>query len=157
MGEKIRDRALIFVDAKYAGTIEQPASEVKFTTPSSGIFLNVKNKFWRSLSIIEKHTLSLLVENQGRINWAAPSDKGRLDSQRKGILGEIHLNGKSLENWKMWPLSLNSTMLTSLLGQKDWWSDACSAPILPGLIKATLKVDGPPKVFNLIFSKELIN
>ena len=87
VGDNIRDRALIFVDAKYAGTIEQPSTEVKFTTPSS-----------------EKHTLSLLVENQGRINWAAPSDKGRLDAQRKGILGDVHLNGKVLENWKMWPL-----------------------------------------------------
>ena len=46
----------------------------------------------------------------------------------------------------MWSLSFNETMLNSLLGQKDWWSDACSAPILPGLLKANLKVDGAPKV-----------
>ena len=41
--------------------------------------------------------------------------------------------------------SLNETMINSLLAQKDWWSDSCSSPILPGLLKANLKVDGPPK------------
>lgn len=91
----------------------------------------------------EKHTLSIMVENQGRINWAAPGDKGRLDAQRKGILGDIKLNGKILENWKMWSLSFNETMISAITGQKDWWTSNCQNPILPGLFKASLNVDEP--------------
>ena len=84
-----------------------------------------------------------MVENQGRINWAAPGDKGRLDAQRKGILGDIKLNGKILENWKMWSLSFNETMISAITGQKDWWTSNCQNPILPGLFKASLNVDEP--------------
>ena len=84
-----------------------------------------------------------MVENQGRINWAAPGDKGRLDAQRKGILGDIKLNGKILENWKMWSLSFNETMISAITGQKDWWTTNCQNPILPGLFKASLNVDEP--------------
>ena len=91
-------------------------------------------------SYLEKHTLSLLVENQGRINWAAPGDKGRLDNQRKGVLGDIKLNGKRLENWKMWSLSFNKTMMTSLISKKDWWTSNCNNPILPGLFKTSLMI-----------------
>ena len=91
-----------------------------------------------------------MVENQGRINWAAPGDKGRLDAQRKGILGDIKLNGKTLENWKMWSLSFNETMINAITGQKDWWTTNCQQPILPGLFKASLNVDEPKVQFSFL-------
>ena len=124
----IRDRALVFIDAKQVGLIEPKSSQLEFMSPSS-----------------EKHTLSFLVENQGRVNWAAPGDTGRLDDQKKGILGNIEINGKILEKWKMWSLSFNETHINKLVGQKDWWSTNCEEPLLPGIMKTHLTLKDPPK------------
>lgn len=124
----IRDRALVFIDAKQVGLIEPKSTQLEFVSPSS-----------------EKHTLSFLVENQGRVNWAAPGDKGRLDNQRKGIIGDVEINGKILEKWKMWSLSFNQTHIAAMLGQKEWWGTKCDNPLLPGILKAQFTIKDEPR------------
>ena len=109
------------------GLVEPKHSQLEFQSPSS-----------------EKHTLSFLVENQGRVNWAAPGDKGRLDNQKKGIVGEIEINGKILEKWKMWPLSFNDTHIAAMTSQKAWWTPSCENPLLPGVFKVIFEIKNTP-------------
>ena len=71
--------------------------------------------------------------------------KGVLDDQRKGIVGQVEINNKVLEKWKMWHLSFNSTHVTKMLGQKEWWSKSCVSPLLPGVLRAQFTIKQQPK------------
>ncbi|CAI6367734.1 unnamed protein product [Macrosiphum euphorbiae] len=84
----LRDRAIIYLDQVQVGTMNR----LKGNTT---IFLD-----------IEKHsaqTLSILVENQGRINY------GDFIEDRKGILGHVLLDNKIVGPWKDDAHPLNET------------------------------------------------
>ncbi|CBY13726.1 unnamed protein product [Oikopleura dioica] len=123
----VRDRALILLDGKYVGKIEQKMKDASFSSPSS-----------------EKHVFTILVENQGRINWVRPGDHEILNDQRKGILAPIEVNGRQLKNWKMTHLSFNQTHFEALEKSSDW-SKSCRSPALPGMFKFVFKISGAPK------------
>ena len=81
----VHDRAQVFVDGRPAGVLERENHEhaVTLTAPRSG------------------STLSVLVENQGRVNYGA----GIHD--RKGLTGPARLNGRELSGWTNRPLPLS--------------------------------------------------
>ncbi|MGW0120467.1 beta-galactosidase, partial [Streptomyces sp. NPDC003327] len=82
--EHVRDRAQAFVDGQPVGTLEREHHEhaLAFTSPRSGA------------------TLTLLVENQGRVNY------GPGIHDRKGLLGTIRINGTPPTTWTSRPLPL---------------------------------------------------
>ena len=75
----IRDRALVFMDAKMVGKIEPKSKQAEFMSTSS-----------------EKHTLSFLVENQGRINWVAPGTKGKVFLRLMNFMIHNEINNSTL-------------------------------------------------------------
>ncbi|MFF0753078.1 beta-galactosidase family protein [Streptomyces sp. NPDC004267] len=83
---EVRDRAQVFVDGQPVGVLERENHEhaLAFTVPRPGARLTV------------------LVENQGRVNYGP----GLHD--RKGLLGDITLNGRLLHGWTSRPLPLDS-------------------------------------------------
>ncbi|KAL6618872.1 hypothetical protein ACP70R_034011 [Stipagrostis hirtigluma subsp. patula] len=91
---KVHDRAQVFVSCslgdvrnpRYAGVIERWSSNT----------LEIPN-----LSCSSNTTLYILVENMGRVNY------GPYIFDRKGILSPVHIDGITLRNWKMYPLSFN--------------------------------------------------
>ncbi|MEV6759693.1 glycoside hydrolase family 35 protein [Streptomyces sp. NPDC051105] len=82
----VRDRAQVFLDGQPAGVLERENHEyaLTFDVPRAGA------------------VLSVLVENQGRINY------GRGIHDRKGLLGPVALNGVELTGWQCTPLGLDT-------------------------------------------------
>ncbi|VVC31544.1 Glycoside hydrolase superfamily,Beta-galactosidase 1-like,Glycoside hydrolase, family [Cinara cedri] len=83
----VRDRAIIYLDQLQVGIM----SRLKGNTTIS---LNINNSI---------QTLSILVENQGRINY------GDFLEDRKGISGTVSLGDQVLSPWKMIAYPLNET------------------------------------------------
>ncbi|MFF1798012.1 beta-galactosidase, partial [Kitasatospora sp. NPDC058263] len=84
--ETVRDRAQVFVDGQPVGMLERERHEraIAFTAPRAGA------------------VLSLLVENQGRVNY------GPGIHDRKGLLGRVLLDGAEAAGWTSRPLPLSS-------------------------------------------------
>ncbi|MFE9133017.1 beta-galactosidase [Streptomyces sp. NPDC007355] len=82
--EHVRDRAQVFVDGQLVGVLERENHEhsLAFTSPGAG------------------SVLSILVENQGRVN------DGQGIHDRKGLLGAVLLDG--VELWPGHPLPLTA-------------------------------------------------
>ncbi|KON90057.1 beta-galactosidase [Sporosarcina globispora] len=83
--QDIHDRALIFLDGVYIGVIERWNSDDQ-------VFLTIPDK---------GATLSILVENMGRINY------GPRLKDRKGITEGVCLGGQFLYHWTIHSLPLN--------------------------------------------------
>ncbi|XP_022180459.1 beta-galactosidase-like isoform X2 [Myzus persicae] len=84
----VRDRAIIYMDQVQVGTMNR----LKGNTT---ILLNLKKHSAQKLSI--------LIENQGRINY------GDFIEDRKGILGHVLLDNEKVGPWKMIAHPLNET------------------------------------------------
>ncbi|MER5307732.1 beta-galactosidase [Streptomyces sp. NPDC002773] len=84
--EHVRDRAQVFVDGQPVGVLERENHEhaLAFTAPGAG------------------SVLSILVENQGRVNY------GQGIHDRKGLLGKVLLDGVEPVAWTSRPLPLTS-------------------------------------------------
>ncbi|WP_406388458.1 glycoside hydrolase family 35 protein [Streptomyces sp. NBC_00887] len=84
--EHVRDRAQVFLDGRSVGVLERENHEhaLSFTVPRAGC------------------VLSLLVENQGRVNY------GPGIHDRKGLPGRLLLDGTELVGWTNRPLPLTS-------------------------------------------------
>ncbi|MGK9254006.1 glycoside hydrolase family 35 protein [Paenibacillus humicus] len=82
--QEVRDRAMVFVDGEYKGTLERwnPEREVSFSVPEGGV------------------TVSLLVENMGRINY------GPLLKDPKGVTEGIRFGQQFLYGWTIRSLPL---------------------------------------------------
>uniref|UniRef100_A0A671VD68 Si:dkey-224e22.2 n=1 Tax=Sparus aurata TaxID=8175 RepID=A0A671VD68_SPAAU len=117
----VRDRALVFVDRKCVGSFDYKTHEL--TLPDGK----------------GERTLSLLVENCGRVNYGKA-----LDEQRKGIVGEILLNHTPLRGFTTFCLDMKPGFMKRLMSSGQWKSDLKSASI-PGFFQARLFVDDPPR------------
>uniref|UniRef100_A0A3Q1JGZ8 Beta-galactosidase n=1 Tax=Anabas testudineus TaxID=64144 RepID=A0A3Q1JGZ8_ANATE len=117
----IRDRALVFVDRHYVGSLDYKTHEL--TLP------DVKGE----------RTLSLLVENCGRVNYGKA-----LDEQRKGIVGDILLNHIPLKEFTIFCLDMKPGFMKRLINSGQWKSDFKSSSV-PGFFQARLYVDGAPR------------
>ncbi|MEE1816715.1 beta-galactosidase [Streptomyces sp. SP18ES09] len=84
--EHVRDRAQVFVDGQPVGVLERESHEhaLAFTVPRAG------------------SVLSILVENQGRVNY------GQGIHDRKGLLGKVLLDGVEPTVWANRSLPLTS-------------------------------------------------
>ncbi|MEU2232502.1 glycoside hydrolase family 35 protein [Streptomyces vietnamensis] len=84
--EHVRDRAQVFVDGQPAGVLERENHEhaLAFTVPRAG------------------GVLSILVENQGRVNY------GQGIHDRKGLLGAVLVDGAEPAAWTNRPLPLTA-------------------------------------------------
>uniref|UniRef100_A0A3Q4HVM7 Beta-1,3-glucuronyltransferase 1 (glucuronosyltransferase P) b n=1 Tax=Neolamprologus brichardi TaxID=32507 RepID=A0A3Q4HVM7_NEOBR len=81
-GDNVRDRALVFVDRSYIGLFKRQSLE------------------------LGRRTLSLLVENCGRVH------QGReLDKQRKGLVGDILLNNIPLRDFTIYSLDMKPSFI----------------------------------------------
>nr|XP_039267211.1 beta-galactosidase-1-like protein 2 [Styela clava] len=130
----IRDRALLFLDNVYQETITPVMDDVTIRSKSD-----------------TKHTVSFMVENQGRVNWVSRDMPGIMEKQKKGIIGDIKCNDEVLENWKIWPLEFDAQFLRKLDqlsrdGSLLWHkmnSDSNQQLTVPALLMTTLKLGKP--------------
>ncbi|XP_034557096.1 beta-galactosidase-1-like protein 2 [Notolabrus celidotus] len=117
----IRDRALVFVDRQYVGCLDYKTQELILPEGTG------------------ERTLSLLVENCGRVNYGKA-----LDEQRKGIVGDIWLNLTPLRGFTIFCLDMKPGFMKRLISSGQWKSDLKSSSV-PGFFLARLHVNGPPK------------
>lgn len=83
--QEVRDRALVFVDGEYIGTVERWNPEaLPLEVPQGGVRLDI------------------LVENMGRVNY------GPLMRDSKGITEGVRLDNQFLYDWTIYPLPLDS-------------------------------------------------
>lgn len=116
--EQVRDRAQVFVDGQPVGVLERESHEhaLSFVVPRAG------------------STLSVLVENQGRVNY------GQGIHDRKGLLGKVLLDGAEPAEWTSRPLPLTEL---SALG----FEVAAAAPVGPTFHRGTFEVADPADAF----------
>ncbi|MFE2933214.1 beta-galactosidase family protein [Streptomyces sp. NPDC059278] len=116
--EQVRDRAQVFVDGQPVGVLERENHEhaLSFVVPRAG------------------STLSVLVENQGRVNY------GQGIHDRKGLLGKVLLDGAEPAGWTSRPLPLTEL---SALG----FEAAAAAPVGPTFHRGTFEVADPADAF----------
>ncbi|MET7370476.1 beta-galactosidase family protein [Streptomyces sp. NPDC005566] len=116
--EQVRDRAQVFLDGRSVGVLERENHEhaLSFTVPRAGC------------------VLSLLVENQGRVNY------GPGIHDRKGLPGRVALDGTELVGWTNRPLPLAS--LDGLA-----FAATTTAPTGPAFHRGTFELTGTADTF----------
>ncbi|MFJ5708187.1 beta-galactosidase family protein [Streptomyces sp. NPDC093105] len=115
---QVRDRAQVFVDGQPVGVLERENHE-------------------RSLAFHAQRAggrLQILVENQGRVNY------GQGIHDRKGLLGNVLLNGRELVGWTSRPLPL-----TTLEGVP--FAPTAATPVGPTLHRGIFEVAGPADTY----------
>ncbi|MBD2862896.1 glycoside hydrolase family 35 protein [Paenibacillus oceani] len=117
--QDVADRALVFVDDRFAGTIERwdPETKVSFDVPKEGV------------------KLGILVENMGRINY------GSYMKDRKGITEGVRFGYQFLFDWTIRTLPLDD------LSGLTFEAGSASGQQGPVFHKATLQADHPADTF----------
>nr|XP_020477754.1 beta-galactosidase-1-like protein 2 [Monopterus albus] len=118
-GDNVRDRALVFVDRSYIGLFKHQSMELAVPDGKG------------------KRTLSLLVENCGRVH------QGRdLDKQHKGLVGDILLNNIPLRDFMIYSLDMKPSFIESLYHAP--WKTVLQSPSFPGFFMGRLFAYGYP-------------
>ncbi|XP_074528259.1 beta-galactosidase-1-like protein 2 [Halichoeres trimaculatus] len=118
-GDNVRDRALVFVDRGYIGLFKRKALELAVPDGKG------------------RRTLSLLVENCGRVH------QGRdLDKQHKGLVGDILLNNIPLRDFTIYSLDMKPSFIDSLYDAP--WKTLPENPTFPGFFTGRLFAYGYP-------------
>ncbi|MBP0453100.1 beta-galactosidase [Kitasatospora sp. RG8] len=117
---EVRDRAQVFVDGQPVGVLERESHEhaLAFHVPRGGAHLAV------------------LVENQGRVNY------GQGMHDRKGLLGEVTVNGLAPESWSSRPLPLDD-----LRGLSFTAFEPAVPPVGPAFHRGHLDLEQPADGF----------
>jgi len=81
--------------------------------------------------------LDILVENMGRTNFGH-----EIDSQRKGLNGEVLTDAKVQNNWQIYPIEFKQNFVEQLKTQK--WEPFENIK-LPAIYRAVLNISDTPK------------
>ncbi|XP_036975442.1 beta-galactosidase-1-like protein 2 isoform X2 [Acanthopagrus latus] len=118
-GDNVRDRALVYVDRSYIGLFKRKNLEMAVPDGKG------------------QRTLSLLVENCGRVH------QGRdLDKQHKGLVGDILLNNIPLRDFTIYSLDMKPSFIDSLYQAP--WKTLPENPSFPGFFMGRLFAYGYP-------------
>ncbi|WP_431895029.1 beta-galactosidase [Nonomuraea sp. bgisy101] len=118
--EDVRDRAQVFIDGQPVGVLERENHEhaMSFVAPRAGA------------------VLELLVENLGRVNY------GQGIHDRKGLIGDVTVNGAALDTW----------ITTALPLEESGWESglrfsASAARVGPAFHRGEFEIDEPADAF----------
>ncbi|CAL8351308.1 unnamed protein product [Lota lota] len=115
----IRDRALVFLNRHFVGVLDYTILELPLLEEKG------------------ERTLSLLVENCGRVNYGKT-----LDDQRKGLVGDITLNKKPLRNFIIYSLDMKADFVNRFAS--GHWKSMRHQPAFPTFLQAKLYMDSHP-------------
>ena len=128
------DRTIIMVDGHLVKTIEKDDKEFaknKIVDASETVFHPNQTQ----------HSLDILVENMGRQDDGGGNNPIK---NRKGINGNVYIDGNEVVNWKLYPLELKIDFVNNLKNAK-WKSCESSSNPLPTVYKANLLIKDEPK------------
>jgi len=118
---EVRDRGYVFVNESRVGVLARDHHDRAITLPPS------------------RGTLSLLVEDQGRVNY------GPRIGESKGLIGPVRLNGEELSRWRTLPIDLSS--LDAVSDALDRSVKAADSLIGPLFARGQFSVDAPVDLF----------
>ncbi|XP_064617516.1 beta-galactosidase-1-like protein 2 [Liolophura sinensis] len=84
-------------------------------------------------------TLDIMVENQGRVNYFS-FKSNLLNNQRKGLVGDVLLSNTALQDWEIFPLEFNDTMLYRIEESPAWQPFVAQSGV-PCMYRGKLRVD----------------
>uniref|UniRef100_G3UDU9 Beta-galactosidase n=1 Tax=Loxodonta africana TaxID=9785 RepID=G3UDU9_LOXAF len=119
----VQDRAQVFLDEKYVGVLDHSTDHL--TLP----FKNSYRNYW---------TLSILVENQGRIAYGQ-----NINKERKGLTGNIYLNNSPLRGFKIFSLEMKANFIQR--GLPNLWKPLPNQVSGPAFFLGFLRVDHTPR------------
>lgn len=90
----------------------------------------------------KKHILEILVENMGRSNILPV-----MNTQRKGILGDVFVDGKKQSSWKIYPMEFKRDFFSKLSDFPLSWKKVTewNKPYPPTLYRGTFDIKGEIK------------
>ncbi|OBS59551.1 hypothetical protein A6R68_09322, partial [Neotoma lepida] len=112
----VRDRGQVFLNRVSIGFLDYKTT--KITVPLT-----------QGYSI-----LSILVENRGRVNYG-----NNIDTQRKGLIGNLYLNNNPLKDFKIYSLDMTKKFFQRF--NADKWSLIPKEPTFPAFFLGALSVD----------------
>ncbi|XP_024831717.1 beta-galactosidase-1-like protein 2 isoform X2 [Bos taurus] len=118
----VKDRGQVFLDDKYIGVLDD--THQKLTLPSD--------------HYKEFLTLRILVENQGRL-----ASGTSMNQERKGLTGNIYLNGSPLRKFKIYSLEMQNKFIQRKL--PNIWKPSFLHTVGPAFFLALLRVGSQPK------------
>lgn len=136
--EQVFDRAQVILDSMLIHTYDaslEDRSSVHVTVNK-----HLTQETIKDLLQLKSHKLEILVENMGRTNigWD-------LKKLRKGISGEVKIDDKSHNKWRIYPLEFKPHTL-SRIKEKGTWSDvSAERPQGPHLYRGTFQVNDEPQ------------
>ncbi|XP_065347232.1 beta-galactosidase-1-like protein 2 [Cloeon dipterum] len=131
---RIRDVAMVVVDGEQK--TKRPASQLALL--GFGYWTQENSTFSLEGAAAGTNTLDVIVENWGRNNFGQPSDF----DQRKGLYGELAVDGVALNDITAIPLEFKSSWVQGLTGwQTLVGGEALSGPLL---LRTTFSITGAP-------------
>jgi len=138
--EQVFDRAQVIIDSMLIHTYDaslEDRSSVRVT-----VSRHLTQPTIKDLLELKSHKLEILVENMGRTNigW----DMKKL---RKGISGDVKIDDKSYNKWRIYPLEFKPHIL-SRIKEKGTWSDMSAGSKSlqgPHLYRGTFQVNDVPR------------
>ncbi|KAF5921351.1 hypothetical protein HPG69_019400 [Diceros bicornis minor] len=119
----VKDRGQVFLEEKYIGVLDHSTNQL--TIPR-------KNGHKDYL------TLTILVENQGRLAYGQEINK-----ERKGLTGDIYLNNSPLRKFKIYSLEMNTKFLERAL--RNIWKPVLYQLRGPAFFLGILRIGNYPK------------
>ncbi|XP_035299445.1 beta-galactosidase-1-like protein 2 isoform X2 [Cricetulus griseus] len=121
----IQDRGQVFLDNNYIGVLDHYHNEL----------LIVKNASKKTQS------LSILVENQGRLTYGKDINK-----ERKGLTGDIYLKKTPLRKFTIHSLEMKNTLIQTKLPKfPESWKSVAGQVEGPAFFLSHLRVGDPPQ------------
>jgi beta-galactosidase len=122
----VRDYAVIHIDQTERGTISRVRDHRLHSSPALHLAHEGKNG---------EMALDILVDSFGHINYGPPL------GDRKGLVGEVRLDGRTLHDWQVYGLPLDDAFVTAL-------KPTLTQPDRPGLFfKASIQLSKQGDVY----------
>ncbi|KAM6158639.1 beta-galactosidase-1-like protein 2 [Rhynchocyon petersi] len=121
--DNVQDRAQVFLDEKYIGVLDHSTDHL--TLPSKNGYKN----YW---------TLSILVENQGRVAYGL-----NINNERKGLTGNVYLNNSPLRRFKIFSLDMKAKFIQRDL--PNLWKPVHHHILGPAFFLSFLRIGHTPR------------
>ncbi|KAM6157580.1 beta-galactosidase-1-like protein 2 [Rhynchocyon petersi] len=115
----VRDQGKVFVNTVSIGCLDYNKNSIE-------------------IPLIQGYTvLRILVENRGRVNYGE-----NINNQRKGLIGDLYLNGSPLKNFRIYSLDMKRNFFQRFTINK--WSSVPEVPTFPAFFLGSLSVGPSP-------------
>ncbi|CAH3188239.1 unnamed protein product [Porites evermanni] len=136
--QHVYDRAQVFLDFKLLHTIDAMDKEKQYIDEKELWEVVIKVADMEAPSELQ---LDILVENMGRVNFLPD-----INRQRKGILGDVLIDGQKQGNWRIFPMDFKENFFKKLNEQVEWKKvKEGSLPSIPSLYRGILGITDKPK------------